>query len=71
MKNYQKAVAVLVGLGLSVAEAQAAIDVTAVSTGISDAQTAILAILGALLTLSTAIYGLAAVQRFMKRRAGA
>lgn len=49
----------------------AVIDVTAVTTGISDAQVAIIAIITALLALSVAIFGLVKVYRFVSRRAGA
>ncbi len=58
--------AALVGLS-----AHAVIDVTAVTTGITDAQTAILAVIGGMLSLSVAIFGLAKVYAFVKRRAGA
>ncbi len=51
--------------------ARAAIDVADVLTGIGDAQTAILAVIGALLALSVAIFGLSKVYSFVKRRAGA
>ena len=58
-------------LGLLSLSAHAAIDVTAVTTGISDAQTAITTVIGALLALSVAIFGLAKVYSFIKRKAGA
>lgn len=47
------------------------IDTTAVLSGITDAQTAVLAIITALLAMSTAIFGLAKVYAFVRRRAGA
>lgn len=49
----------------------AGIDTTAVLLGITDAQTAVLAIITALLAMSTAIFGLAKVYAFVRRRAGA
>lgn len=47
------------------------IDVTAVTSGISDAQTAITTVITGLMGLSVAIFGLAKVYSFVKRRAGA
>lgn len=47
------------------------IDVSAITTGISDAGVAVLAVITALLALSTSIFGLAKVYSFVKRRAGA
>ena len=57
--------------GVMVSPAHATIDVTAVTTGITDAQTAITTIITNLLALSTALFGLALVYRYVKRRAGA
>jgi len=73
MKLSQKlAVLVIVAMaGSSAMAAGTGIDVSAVTSGISDAQTAILAVLTALLAMSTAIFGLAKVYAFVKRRAGA
>jgi hypothetical protein len=70
-KAKQVAVAVGTGLALVGGSAMAQVDVTAVTTGISDAQTAILSVLGGLLGLSVAVFGLAKVYSFIKRRAGA
>lgn len=56
---------------LMVQSSFATIDVTAVTTGITDAQTALSTIIAALLALSVAIYGIVLVYRFVKRRAGA
>lgn len=50
---------------------QAAIDVTAVTTGITDAQTAILAVIGGLLGLSVAIFGIVKVYHFVSKKSGA
>lgn len=47
--------------------AQAAIDVTAATTGISDAQTAVLAVLAAMITMAAAIYGVKKVLRLLGR----
>lgn len=44
--------------------AQAAIDIAAATTGISDAQTAVLAVLAGLLTLSIAAWGVKKVLKF-------
>jgi hypothetical protein len=53
------------------ANATGTIDTTAVTGGISDAQTAILAVIAALTSLSVAIFGVAKVYGFIKRKAGA
>jgi hypothetical protein len=68
-KLFASAVGML--LGMFAFSAHAVISTTAVETGITDAQTAILAIIGALLALSTAIFGMVKVYRFVSRRAGA
>lgn len=47
--------------------AQAAIDVTAATTGISDAQTAVLAVLAAMITMAAAIFGVRKVLRLLGR----
>lgn len=47
--------------------AQAAIDVTAATTGVSDAQTAVLAVLAAMITMAAAIYGVKKVLRLLGR----
>lgn len=52
-------------------QAHAVIDVTGVTAGITDAQTAVLAIIGALLTLSIAIFGIVKVYNFVSKKAGA
>lgn len=72
MKNVARNAALVAILSSLVAQAQAAgIDTTAVLAGITDAQTAILAVIGALLALSTAVFGIAKIQRFVSRKAGA
>jgi len=64
-------VATTVVASVSAHAADGAIDVTGAVTGISQAQTAILAVIGALLAMSIAIFGLAKVYTFIKRKAGA
>jgi len=69
MKKY------LLGLFASVfsllaGSAFAVIDVTAATTGISDASTAILAVIAALMTLATTVYGIMMVYRFVSKKSG-
>lgn len=45
----------------------AAIDVTAATTGISDAQTAVLAVLAAMITMAAAVFGVKKVLRLIGR----
>jgi hypothetical protein len=45
----------------------AVIDVTAATTGISDAETAVLAVLAAMVTMAAAIYGVKKVLRLLGR----
>lgn len=47
--------------------AQAAIDVTAATTGISDAQTAVLAVLAAMITMAAAVFGVRKVLNLLGR----
>lgn len=49
----------------------APIDTTTMTTGISEAQTAILAVIGALIALSVAIFGVTKVYSFISKKAGA
>lgn len=58
-------------LSLLSLSARAAIDTATTIAGITDAQTAVLAIIGALLALSVAIFGVVKVYAFVKRKAGA
>lgn len=60
---------VLVGSGLLAAGVSsfAAIDVTAATTGVGDAQTAVLAVLAVMITMSAAIYGVKKVLRLLGR----
>ncbi|WHZ11203.1 MAG: hypothetical protein OJF60_001642 [Burkholderiaceae bacterium] len=48
--------------------AHAAIDVTAATTGIADAQTAVLAVLAAMITMAAAVYGVVKVLALLGRR---
>lgn len=48
--------------------AQAAIDITAATTGISDAQTAVLAVLAAMITMAAAIFGVRKVLALLRGR---
>lgn len=52
------------------APAFAVIDTASVTAGITEAQTAILAVIGALLALSVAIFGISKVYSFVSRKAG-
>lgn len=47
------------------------IDVTSVTTGISNAGTALLSVIGALMALSVSLFGISKVYSFIKRKAGA
>ena len=47
--------------------AQAAIDTAAATTGIADAQTAVLAVLAAMITMAAAIFGVKKVLRLLGR----
>ena len=60
------AVAALGGLALSQG-AYAVIDVTAATDGISAAQTAVLAVLAAMITMAAAVYGVRKVLRLLGR----
>lgn len=60
-----------VGVVASVTSANAAIDITAATTGISDASTALLALLGGLIALSATIFGVVKVYGFLSKKAGA
>jgi hypothetical protein len=69
-RNVQKGLLAAVTL-VSVGAANAAIDVTATTQGITDAQTALLAVIGGLVSLSVALFGISKVYAFIKRKAGA
>lgn len=63
--------AAVVGLSTVSMAANAVIDVTAVTTGITDASVALVALIGALMALSVGIFGISKVYGFIKRKAGA
>lgn len=48
----------------------AAVDTAAMTAGITEAQTAILAVIGALIALSVAIFGVTKVYSFISKKAG-
>jgi hypothetical protein len=51
--------------------ASAVVDVTTVTAGITDAETALVTVIGALMALSVALFGITMVYRFVKRKSGA
>ena len=65
------AIALFSGFILMLGQAHAQVDVSSVTSGIGEAQTAILSVLGGLLALSVAIFGISKVYAFIKRKAGA
>lgn len=69
-RNIIKGLAVVGALSIGSA-ANAAVDVTALTTGITDTQAAVLSIIAALTGLSVAIFGVSKVYAFIKRKAGA
>lgn len=69
MKNYILGLLVTL-FSFFATSAHAVIDVSAATNGIGDVQTALLAIIGALLAMAMAIYGINAVYNFMKRKSG-
>ena len=60
----------LMALGFTAEQAQAAIDVTTAVQGVTDAQTAILSVIAALMTLATTLFGIMMVYRFLNRKSG-
>lgn len=54
-------------LALGAVSSFAAIDVTAATGGVSDAQTAVLAVLAVMITMSAAIFGVKKVLRLLGR----
>jgi TRAP-type uncharacterized transport system fused permease subunit len=69
MKNF--VLFMLVSLLSMAGLSQAAIDTTTVLSGITDAGTAIAAVIGGLMALSVSIFGIAKVYSFISRKAGA
>ena len=58
-------------MGTTTTATAAAIDVSGVLSGIAASQTAILTVIGALLALSVAIFGISKVYRFVSKKSGA
>lgn len=74
MKNRLNRLARLAGVSLATfgalvlsGGAQAAIDITAATTGIADAQTAVLSVLGVMIVMAAAVYGVKKVLRLLGR----
>lgn len=68
--NWAKGLFVGVTAVVVTSPAFAAIDITEATTGITDAKAGILAIIGALLALSTAIFGIVKIYNFISKKAG-
>lgn len=68
-KNLYRRLAVVASgaSALVVGSAHAAIDTTAATGGITDAQTAVLVVLGAMITMAAAIYGVKKILRLLGR----
>lgn len=60
-------VLVPVGLAFGAGASMAAIDITAATTGITDAQTAVLGVLAAMIAMGVAVWGVRKVLRFFGR----
>lgn len=65
------AVAAVGAVSMMAMNAHAAIDITAATTGVTDAQAALVSLLGVFLGLSTTILGLTMVYKYIARKAGA
>ncbi len=67
--NKSKSLALVAAAGLLAVSGSsfAEIDVSAATAGISDAQTAVLAVLAAMITMAAAIYGVKKVLRLLGR----
>jgi hypothetical protein len=67
-KTVYRAPALVVGSGLLALStlSSAAIDVTAATTGIADASTAVLAVIAAMITMGVAVWGVKKVLRFFR-----
>jgi hypothetical protein len=61
---------VVLAVGFASSPAFAVIDVVAATTGISDAQTAILSVIAGLMTLATTLFGIMMVYRFVSKKSG-
>lgn len=58
-------------VALATQQAHAAIDITSVTAGVTEAGTALLGVIGAMLAMSVLILGIGKVYAFVKRKAGA
>ncbi len=65
-KNIQRGL-VLVGVLATTGAANAAIDITAATAGISDAQTAVLAVIAAMIVMAAAVFGMKKVLSLLGR----
>lgn len=70
-RNIVKVIVLAGAISASAAASAAGVDTSSVTAGITDVQTAILAVIGALTGLSVAIFGVTKVYGFIKRKAGA
>lgn len=57
-------------MAFAAGQSQAVIDVTAATGGVLDAQVAILAVIGALMTMATVTFGITHVYRFLSKKSG-
>ena len=55
-----------VGSALALGQANAAIDITAATTGIADASTAVLAVLAAMIVMAAAVFGVRKVLQLIR-----
>ncbi len=65
-KNIQRGL-LAVGALVAAGSANAAIDITTATAGISDAQTAVIAVLGLMITMAAAVFGLRKVLNLLGR----
>ena len=66
MKKALFAKLALISVALAGGSAFAVVDITAATTGIADAQTAVLGVLAVMVTMAAAIYGVRKVLRLIK-----
>ena len=71
LMSLKTVVPVLAVAALSAPAFAAPIDTASMNAGITEAQTAILAVIGALIALSVAIFGVTKVYSFISKKAGA
>lgn len=71
MKAFLPAFVALLVLFFSlIRNASAVVDITGALSGVTDAQTAILAVIGALMTLATTLFGIMMVYKFLHKKSG-